>query len=142
MRRNRPCRARPPSGPHFDPSVGTAAGDMTAIETGFWVIDSSNPNSWTSAESMARMGRMGCRRRPAANLQSDKTSGGIATFTRAGMTAETAEHLAIEGAEYRVSFTHVSGVTEVGLLVVGIYLRDTEGRQPRTCVYLRSWRCA
>ena len=64
---------------------------------------------------------------PAAKLQSGKPSGGIATLTRAGMTAETAEHLVIEGAEHRVSFTHVSGVTDIGLLVAGIYLRDTEG---------------
>ena len=40
---------------------------------------------------------------------------------------EPADHLTIESEHHRVSFTRMSGFTDVGLMVVGIYLKDSEG---------------
>ena len=48
-------------------------------------------------------------------------------MVRGSITMEPAEHLTVENEQHRVSFTHVSGFTEVGLMIVGIYLKDSEG---------------
>ena len=141
---------------HWTPPSTTTLDAVDWRDHGCWAIDTSNPNSWTSAEAYVlsrssadvailqetRLGspnardfayRAGRRRgwrcssSQALILPSSRASGGCAVAVKQGTGMVAHNNLVSESYAYRLHFTWVNAILRRGIHVGSIYLRDSEG---------------
>ena len=143
--------------PCAGPTVGyTQWADATAKEDGLWIIDTANPNSWTTAEAsglprscadvlllqeskrfgehadeqVKKSGRdlgWNCAVATALRTAADKGSGGCIVGAKRGIGIAGHEHVVSEAIKHRCCFAWVSAMLKGGVHFGSIYLKDLVG---------------